>query len=108
MPLFETVTNLIEGAEVLRRRPYGVIEVADGRLRCIRLRPFPKIVTAPGILLFGDWQHRSRAGDRMLIYYNQPRRFRNFLVLKYAVSHRQTGMATLCRALGRAGRELPA
>ncbi len=33
MPLFQTVTDLTRGAETLRRRPYGVIEVADGRLR---------------------------------------------------------------------------
>ncbi len=98
MPLFETVTDLAAGAETLRWRPYGVIEAAEGRLRGVRLRPFPKIVTVPGIMLFGGWHHHSRRGDRIRIYYNQPRHFRNFLVLRYAVSARQTSMATLCRA----------
>jgi hypothetical protein len=99
MPLFETVTDLQEGAETLRRRPYGVIEVVDGRLCQVVLRPFPKIVTVPGALLIGGWRHGHRQGDRLRIYYNQPRRFRNFLVLKYIESNRNTSMATLSRAL---------
>ena len=36
MPLFETITDLAEGAERLRCRRYGVIEVADGRFRDTR------------------------------------------------------------------------
>lgn len=98
-PLFETVTDLIEGSEVLRRRPYGVIEVATGRFRGVVLRPFSKVISAPEILLFGGLFHAHRSGDRLRLYYNQPRRFRNFLVLKYVVSARQTGMGTLTRAL---------
>ncbi len=62
MPLFETVTNLIEGADRLRRRRYGMIEVADGRFRRVVLRPLPKIVSAPGILFLGQWRHRHRPG----------------------------------------------
>ena len=85
MSLFQTVTDLVAGAEVLRLRHYGVIEVCDGRLRHIRLRPFPKIVSAPGIMLFGGWYHRRWPGDRIWIYYNQPWQFRNYLVLQYLV-----------------------
>jgi hypothetical protein len=99
MPLFETITDLAEGAETLRRRRYGVIEVADGRLRRIALRPFPKVVSAPGISLFGGWHHEHRRGDRVRLYYNQPRRFSSFLVLKYVVSARDTRMATVTRAM---------
>ncbi|MGO8691665.1 MAG: hypothetical protein ACLQLG_18755 [Thermoguttaceae bacterium] len=99
MPLFQTVTDLAEGAETLRRRPYGVIEVADGRLWRVRLRPWPKIASAPEAMLLGGMYHRNRSGDRVRLYYNQPWRFRNFLVLRYAVSARQTTMATVCRAL---------
>jgi hypothetical protein len=99
MPLFETVTDLLEGAETLRRRRYGVIEAADGRFRRIVLRPFPKIVSAPGILLFGAWHHNHRCGDRVRLYYNQPVRFSNFLVLKYVESARDTSMATVTRAM---------
>ena len=98
-PLFETVTDLAAGAETLRRRRYGIIEMAGGRLQAIRLRPFPKIVSAPGILLWGNAYHRYISGDRMWLYYNQPRRFPNFLTLKYVVSGRDTSFASLARAL---------
>jgi hypothetical protein len=99
MALFETVTDLTAGAELLRRRPHGVIEVLDGQFRRVLLRPFPKIVSAPGILLIGGWKHRSLCGDSIRLFYNQPRRFHSFLVLKYAESARQTSVKTLTRAL---------
>ena len=99
LPLFETVTDLCEGAETLARRPYGVIELSEGQFRRVVLRPFPKIISVPEIRLFGGWYHRHRPGDRMWLYYNQPRSCRNFLVLKYVVSARQTTMKTICRAV---------
>ena len=99
MPLFETVNNLADRAEVLRRRHYGLIEVADGRFRRVLLRPFPRVVSAPEIILLGGMYHRRRAGDRCLLYYNQPRRFPQFLALKYIVSARQTTLRTVTRAL---------
>jgi len=99
MPLFETVTDLTAGGDVLRRRSYGVIEAADGRFRQVVLRPFPALVSAPDILLIGGLAHRRRAGDRIRFYYNQPRRFPGFLVLKYAESARNTSMTTVTRAL---------
>jgi hypothetical protein len=97
--LFETVVDLAQGAEVLRRRAYGVIEVADGEFRRVRLRPFAKLITAPEILLFGGWYHDHWPGDRLRLYYNQPWLFPSFLVLKYVVSARQTSLRTLTRAL---------
>jgi hypothetical protein len=99
MPLFQSVTDLAADAEILRRRRYGVIEVADGRLLRILLRPFPKIASAPEVVMLGGWRHAHRRGDRILLYYNQPMRFSNFLVLRSAVSARQTSMKSLCRAL---------
>jgi len=99
MTLFETVIDLAGGAEVLRRRRYGVVEMAGGRFRRVRLRPFPAVVTAPGILLAGGSVHRFWPGDRLWLYYNQPWRFPDFLVLKYVVSARETSLTTLRRAL---------
>lgn len=99
MPLFETVTDLADGAEVLSRRRFGVIEVAGGHFRRIFLRPFPKIISAPEILILGGIYHHHRPGDRCLLYYNQPWRFPQFLALKYIVSARQTTMRTFTRAL---------
>ncbi len=97
--LFETVTDLTAGAEVLRRRAYGVIEVADGEFGRVRLRPYPKIISVPEILLLGGWHHRHGRGDRLRLYYNQPTRHPDFLVLKYVVSARRTSMGTLTRAM---------
>jgi hypothetical protein len=96
--LLETVTNLSEGCEILRLRRYGVIEVVDGSLRRVLLRPFPKIATGPEVLLLGRWYHRYRSGDRIFVYYNQPWRFPNFLALKYVVSARDATMRSVCRA----------
>lgn len=95
----ETVTNLVDGAETLRRWRCGVIEAADGRFVGVRLRRLPKLVSAPGIWLFGGWRHAHASGDRIRLFYNQPRRWSDFLVLKYAESARNTSMGTLTRAL---------
>jgi len=99
LPFFETVTDLREGAKTLARWPYGVIELSEGQLRRVVLRPLPKIISVPEILLLGGCYHRRRPGDRIWLYYNQPRSCRNFLVLKYVVSARQTTMKTFCRSL---------
>ena len=50
-------------------------------------------------MLFGNTFHRYFSGDRFWLYYNQPLRFPNFLVLKYVVSGRNTGFGSLARAL---------
>jgi len=99
MRLFETVTDLMGGADVLRRRSYGVIEAAEGRFQRVVLRPFPKIVSTPGIRLIGGWRHQRQTGDRIRLFYNQPWRFPNFLAVTYAESARATSMSTLTRAL---------
>jgi len=92
--LFETVTDLREGAEVLRRRRYGVIEAVAGRFCRVRLRPFAKFTWLPEILVIGPWYHHHWPGDRCLLYFNQPRRFSNFLAIKYVVSARGTSYET--------------
>ncbi|NQT40504.1 MAG: hypothetical protein HQ581_23630 [Planctomycetes bacterium] len=97
-PLFETVTDLHDGADVLRRRRYGVIEVVDGRLRRIRLRPFPKLISAPEVLLLGRWIHRRRRGDRFLVFYNHPRRHDRFMAVTYTVSNRDSTLASAQQA----------
>lgn len=98
-PLFETVTDLAAQADVVRRRRYGVIEMAEGRFRQLRLRPFAKFYTPFDFFLRGESYHRSRSGDRCLLYYNQPRQFSNFLALKYIVSTRDATLATVSGAL---------
>jgi len=86
MFLFETIYDLEAGAAVLRRRRYGVIEVADGRLRRIRLRPFPKLISRAGVKLDNWLFHSRRRGDRCWLYYNQPLGCPNFLAVTHVVS----------------------
>jgi hypothetical protein len=95
MPLFETVTDLVHDAQTLRQRRYGMIEVIEGRFRRVVLRPWPTVLVGPEVVWFGKWQHRRQHGDRLLLYYNQPRRFSNFLALVYAVSSRQTSLRSI-------------
>jgi hypothetical protein len=84
--LWETIHELSAGAAVLRRRRYGVIEVADGRLERVRLRPFPKLISLLGVRLDNWLCHGRRSGDRCWLYYNQPRSCSNFLALTHVVS----------------------
>lgn len=98
-PLFQTVNDLRLGVEVLQSRRYGVIEARGGAFDRVRLRPFPKVVLAPEILLLGRARHGYLSGDQCLIYYNQPRRFPNFIAVKYLVTSRGTRVATVRRAL---------
>jgi hypothetical protein len=84
--LFHTITDFAAGSAEIARRPYGVIEMADGELFAVRLRPWPKLFSSPG--------RASARGDRCWLYYNQPRSCPNFLALKYVVSSRDCTLAT--------------
>ncbi len=95
---FQSVTDLRADADVLRRRRYGVIEIRDGQLVAIHLRPWPKFVSLLGATI-GQWYHRHALGDRLWLYYNQPRRHPKYLALKYVVSARTTRWASVLPAL---------
>lgn len=95
---FETITDMDAMADVLRRRPYGVIDVVAGEPPRIHLRPYPKIVTTVELLFGGPRFHAHRGGDRCRLFYNQPRQCPNFLALKYVLSARQTNWGTVLRA----------
>lgn len=84
--LFESVTDLQSGADLLRRRRYGVVEVVDGQLSQVRLRPFPKLISLPGVRFDEWWSHGRRSGDRCWLYYNQPASCPNFLAVVHVVS----------------------
>ena len=96
-PLFETVTDLEAGAEAIRRRRYGMIEARDGRFSRVELRPLPKIASVPEVFLVGGWYHRFMPGDLCRLYFNQPRRFPNYLAVKCILSARDTRFATVRR-----------
>jgi len=97
--LFQTVGDLREEADILRRRPYGVIEMVDERLAGIHLRPWPRVISAAEVRWLGGRFHQHRPGNRCLLYYNQPWGFRNFLTLKYVVSSRDATLRTFRGAL---------
>lgn len=94
-PLFESITDLSAQAERVRVRRYGVIEVQGGCLGRVVLRPFPKLVTALGPLLFGPRAHRRSDGDWCRVYYNQPRSCSNFLAVTYALSSRDCSLKSI-------------
>jgi hypothetical protein len=97
--LTTTITYWDAGRDQLRRRRYGVIETAVGDLAAVHLRPWPKLISWPEIWLTGDDYHAHGDEDRCFLYYNQPRRFPNFLALKYVVSTPGASYATFRAAL---------
>ena len=97
--LFEKITDLPTEVEVIRRRRYGVIEIVEGRLRSVTFRPWPKLISVAEISWWGAATHRSRIGDRCVLYYNQPLTSPNFLALKYVVSNLGTSYRSFRCAL---------
>ncbi|MCA9268756.1 MAG: hypothetical protein KDA41_09815 [Planctomycetales bacterium] len=100
MRLFETITDLGQGERALRRRRYGVIETARGRLIGVHLRPWPKRVSHFEARWLGGRFHRLSGDDRCFVYYNQPLGHSRFLALTYAVSGSGCTLATLHAAAG--------
>ncbi len=99
MPLFQTITDFAQDADVLRRRRYGVIEVAAGRATRIHLRPWPKMISMVEAAWWGQWSHQAMPGDCCRLYYNQPLGSSNFLALKYLYSSHGTRPATVFAAI---------
>ncbi len=97
--IFEKVTNLRADADVLAARRYGMIEVVSGSLVAVHLRPFPKMISLPEFVSVSRRYHARGRADRCLLYYNQPRRFPNYLAIRYVVSTRGTSFGTCRRAL---------
>lgn len=98
-PLWETAYSLTADADLLRLRRYGMIEVVDGELSRIVLRPYPKLISAPEVW----WDQRARGSaakvDACRLYYDQPLLMPNFLALKYIASSRGATYASCRRAL---------
>jgi hypothetical protein len=99
MPLFETVTDFLSQADVVRRCRYGVVETTGGRLTRVVFRPWPKFITAFGSRIVGRLKHRLLRGNHCRLYFNQPRSCPNFLALRYVETTRDADYATFRRAL---------
>ena len=92
---FQTVANPTDRACLLRRRRYGVIEMQEGRLVGIHLRPWPKLISLPEVWWLGGWSHSHLQGDRCWLFYNQPWPCPNFLAVPYIVAGRRGSLASL-------------
>jgi|GEM_PF-1301774 len=95
----ELACQFAQEFSLLIPRRSGVIEVAAGIPVSARPRRFARRPSQLEALLWGRWTHGQRTGDRCWVYFHQPRRFPNFLVVSYAVSARQTTLATIRMAL---------
>ncbi len=99
MFFFRKITDLeTQHAELVAGR-YGVIEIQDGRLQHITLRPWPKIVSLWESLGWGEYLHRHRPGDRCRLFYNQPRGSERFLAFKYFLTTRGTSLRSFHAAI---------
>lgn len=96
---FAIIDDWDTGREMLLQRRYGIIEAGAGDFVAVHLRPWPKLIAWPEIWPVGAAYHASGQPDRCLVYYNQPRRFSNFLALKYMVSTPAASLATVRAAL---------
>jgi hypothetical protein len=96
---FETITDFDAGRERIRARRYGLIEMEQGRLRAVYLRPWPKLFSLLELWPVTMRHHARGEPDRCLLYYNQPRRMPNFLALKYIVSTEGTTYKTFRSSL---------
>jgi hypothetical protein len=94
-----TITDWDASRELLLRGRYGLIETSGGRLVAVHLRPWPKLLSWPEMWPVADDYHARGEADRCYLYFNQPRRFSNFLALKYIVSTQGAGYASIRAAL---------
>ena len=98
-PLIETIRDLNANQDVLRKRPYGVIEAVKGKFVRVQLRPWPKYAS----LLEAHWLRGMRSKrheqDVCRVFYNQPLGHRNYLTLSYIESSLNTQMRTVYAAL---------
>ncbi len=99
LPGCHWITDLEHQAQRLAPRGHGWIEVAEGRLVGVALRPWPRRSSWLEARLLGPWLHRLRRGDRCRLYFNQSRSLPGYLALTYAWSARDTRWATVAGVL---------
>jgi hypothetical protein len=83
----------------IRSRRHGVIQVRDRGMASIHFRRWAKVVTIWHTLWGTLWMHARRPGDFCELHYDAPRSCPDFLVIKWAYSHRQTTYQSTCTAM---------
>ncbi|HEY2893669.1 MAG TPA: hypothetical protein VGJ16_05640 [Pirellulales bacterium] len=85
--------------ECLRKARHARIEIVAGQLVAIHVRRWSRLVSAVEVEVFGRLRHARVPGDRCLLDYTQPRRYPNYLALRYVASQRDCTLATFHHAL---------
>lgn len=99
MPWIETIADLREGADALKRRRYGVVETHAGELASVTLRPWPHLLAWREVWPVGDRWRPSGPPDRCRLYYNQPLGHDGFLALRYVACTAGASYRTFSAAL---------
>ena len=94
-PVSQNILDIDRDCERLRRGRYGVIEARGGETCRIRLRCCPKLISYPEVWLQRVTHRWGSQADRCLLYYNQPRRFPQFLAVTAMKTGRGTSLATV-------------
>lgn len=90
----------IEGNEqVVRDAHYGWLDVRDGRLAQVRLRPWPKLGSRFEVWWCEQFGWRRRKGDYCRLFFNQPRSCPDYLNLPWMQSTAETTLKTVFAAL---------
>lgn len=97
--LFQNVTSLESSDRTLCRCRYGMIEVADGKLIRIQMRPWPKLASVVEARWLSPWKNRWARRDVCRVYYNQPMFHSNYLAFVFLESTPGTQLASISAAL---------
>jgi hypothetical protein len=97
--IIESIREIEANQETLRKRPYGVIEVAKGQFVRVQLRPWPKYASLLEVHWLQAMKSKRHGQDVCRLFYNQPMGHRNFLTLAYVESSLNTQLKTIYRAL---------
>ena len=98
-PFFQTVRDLDADRELIRSRPYGMIEIRQGRLTRVQLKPWPKFGSIVEAKWISSWRSSHGTRDLCRLFYNQPFQHRNYLVVSYIESTFQTRWKSISAAV---------
>ena len=99
MKPIQSVYDVKAQQETLRRRRYGVIEAANGKLVRIQLRPWPKIASHLEAYWIRATKSRRHQKDACRLFYNEPISNPGFLTLAFVESSLNASAKTVFATL---------